>query len=332
MSKQSKSKIYPIKPTPREEYEKNIKAAEDRISKENPKISGVAIAIKAIMAVLTVLCASLLVLSIPCEYSYTYTHTNTPSVSTPSPKVHISEAVSEDEFPEPVVYVPVYYDFTEAIPESPAVGYEYFNDTVFIGDSRTKGLIMYTDMSPYDFSSVGTNVGSVQIKPFIRMEDENGELVSYTLFEALEKELGNYKAVYIALGLNELGWKVENFASEYRRLISGIRSITDVPIYIQLVMPVTARSSETTKFGITNDKAVIFNDVLRQIAAEMSLFLLDPTEMFALEDGTLNPAHASDGVHFQINSYIELAYYYRTHIVDLEAYDNTRTSDSGIRH
>lgn len=331
MSKRSKNKIYPIKPTPREEYEENLKA-EPQIPEENGKIPGFIIAIKSVMAVLTVLCASLLVLSIPCEYSYTYTHTNTPSTSSPSLQIHISEAVSEDEFPEPVVYVPVLYDFTSPIPESPAVGYEYFNDTVFIGDSRTKGLIMYTEMSPYDFSSVGTNVGSVQIKPFIRMEDENGELVSYTLFEALEKELGNYKTVYIALGLNELGWKAENFASEYRRLISGIRSITDVPIYIQLVIPVTVKASETTKFGITNDKAVIFNNILRQIAAEMSLFLLDPTEMFALEDGTLNPAHASDGVHFQISSYKELADYYRTHIVDLEAYDNTKTAIGGTGH
>ncbi len=321
------SSIYPIKPTKKYSYDEKVQKALEELSEDKPCIPLFVIVIEAVLALLSVSAAVLLALSLPCEYTHTYITAHAPIAVAAESAAPACDTVSVDDIPPPP-YVPVYYDFGDEIPQSAPVGYEYFNDTVFIGDSRTKGLIMYTEMSPYDFSSVGTNVGTVQVKRFIRMKDENDEFHSYTLFEALEKERGNYKTVYIALGLNELGWEAEKFDSTYRELITNIRAITDVPIYIQLIMPVTARAAETSEFGITNDKAVIFNYHLRRIAAEMSLFLLDTTDIFTLEDGTLDPAHASDGVHLQIASYQAIADYYRTHIVDTEAYDNTRKAPS----
>ncbi len=317
------SNIYPIKPTKKYSYDEKLQKAFEELPEDKPCIPRFVIIIEAVLALLAVSAAVLLALSLSTEYTHTYITAHTPLAITAESSAPACDTTSVDDIPLPP-YVPVYYDFGDEIPQGAAVGYEYFNDTVFIGDSRTKGLIMYTEMSPYDFSSVGTNVGTVQVTPFIRMKDENDEFHSYTLFEALEKESGNYKTVYIALGLNELGWPVEKFEITYRELIVKIREVTNVPIYIQLIMPVTTKAAETTEFGITNEKAAIFNLHLRKIAAEMSLFLLDPTDIFALEDGTLDPAHASDGVHLQIASYPAIADYYRTHIVDTDAYDNTR--------
>lgn len=74
---------------------------------------------------------------------------------TPNPPLSDGEAVSDgetqtdgetetevDSDAEPVDD----YDYSMPVPQSEAVSEEYFDDAVFIGDSRTEGLIMYTDL------------------------------------------------------------------------------------------------------------------------------------------------------------------------------------------
>ena len=216
---------------------------------------------------------------------------------------------------------PVLYNFANPVPECEPVEYDYFSDTVFIGDSRTQGLIMYTDITPINFAAQGGNIRSIQTKKYIMLKNEDGKNENYTLFEALEKKNGNYKAIYISTGVNELGWSESAFIEKYAALIDSIREITDVPIYIQLIMPVTNEYAETSL--LRNETAVSFNESLRILASEKAVFLLDPTFIHTLEDGSLDPEHSYDGAHLWPKSYAELAEYYRTHVVDIYSYDNT---------
>lgn len=246
------------------------------------------------------------------------------------PKAEMSETlVSADENTVPSLWsnAAIFYDYTRPVPRSEAVNADYFSDTVFIGDSRTKGLLMYTDISPLDFSGEGANVYSVQTKSYIRLKDENGEFRSYTLSEALKYKKGSYKAVYISLGLNELGWTADRYIATLESLIASVRQITDVPIYLQLILPVTSRAEATSQFGITNEKQKTFNERLIRLSAKLRVFRLDPISLFALDDGTLDPAHASDGIHLYPASYKILADYLRTHIVNTEMYADTRSED-----
>ncbi len=285
--------------------------------------NGASILIKLLLAIAVLVLAAVFASYLFVDYNFEYKSTPLP-VTASAAELSITEGhLTEDDIPPPP-YVPVYYDFTQPVPESAPVSFEYFNNTVFIGDSRTKGLLMFTDIKPYDFSSVGLNVSSLSTQAFIRMRDENNELQSYTLFEALEREEGKYKAIYVATGLNELGWSADGYMAAFDTFIKNIRAITDVPIYVQLIMPVTTYSSETTKYGITNEKCVIFNELLREYVAQNELFMLDPLSLFTLEDGTLSPDHSADGIHLNRASCAILAEYYRAHIVDINYYDNTR--------
>lgn len=324
VSQQQKDMIYPIRTdkSVSDIKEHDAKAPEPE-APVRPPLS--LIVTEIVLILIALVCTAVFGASLFTQHTFEYIHTETPAKIAMQASAVPSETANEDDIPVPV-HIPVYYDFTSPVPESDPVDLSYFSDTVFIGDSRTKGLILYTSLTPYDFSSVGTNVKTVQLKPFIRVEDENGEAQSITLFEALERESGNYKSVYIALGLNELGWSPDNFVYNFRELIANIRNITDKPIYVQLIIPVTTYASEHTQYGITNEKAVLFNEHLRTECAELELFMLDPTELFTLEDGTLDPAHASDGIHLMRASYGILANYYASHIVDTEAYDNTKTT------
>ncbi len=319
--------MYPVQPTPPKA--ENTGNPSPEAAEETAPISnrGTAI-VKTVISALLLAAAILLLLGLYTEYEYNYINESVLMLSPTEPEYEVLKQVNEAEAPiEPVPDMPLFYDFTLSVPQSADVGADYFKSTVFIGDSRIKGLLMYTDLSPFDFSGEGANVSSVQTKSYIRMRDADGVFRNYTLFDALRLKLGEYDSVYISLGLNELGWKLDNFTVAFRELIKNIREITDVPIYVQLVMPITTRAAAASKFGITNEKAILFNDALVEITAELSLFRLDPLSLFIMEDGTLDPKYASDGIHLYPESYHTLAMYYRTHVVDLERYANTRTVD-----
>ena len=95
--------------------------------------------------------------------------------------------------------------------------------------------------------------------------------------------------VYMALGLNELGWDPNMYIKTYTNVIGQIREIVDVPIYLQLILPMTSAAYEASEFGVTNDDQIIFNQKLTKMAEDLKLFLLDPCSLFELEDGTLRP-------------------------------------------
>lgn len=282
--------------------------------------------VKLAALVLTLVICVTVCVNMQVEYTHDYIKEVRPPVLPPCAPA--DAAVPANEGDVPIIAAPVkFYDYTLPVPKSSAVDSKYFNDTVFIGDSRTKGLLMYTDLSPLDFSGEGANVDSVQTKSYIRLKSEDGEFETYTLAEALEYKKGSYKAVYIALGLNELGWPLDAFMLSFDSLIKTIRSVTDVPIYVQMIMPMSQQAEDTNRFNLTNAKQRLFNQALIRYCVKARLFRLDPVALFALGDGTLDPNHASDGFHLLPESCHILADYYKTHVVSLENYADTRSKD-----
>ncbi len=280
--------------------------------------------IQTLLLAAAITMAALFVSFLFVEFHVEFSHTAVPMPSPQDEPIVVAPPLIEADIFDLTLPESLLYDFTQAVPESEAQPRSYFNDTVFIGDSRTSGLLLYTDLSPIDFSAVGLNVKSILTKAYIRLPNEDGINESYTLIDALTREKENYKSIYLSMGLNELGWEAGRFIQFYKETINAIREVTDVPIYMQLIMPITVHASETTQFGITNDKAVVFNEKLIKLAEEMELFMLDPRDLFALEDGTLDPEVTYDGIHFNPKRYEVIADYYCTHVVDMEAYDNLR--------
>lgn len=286
--------------------------------------SAASVALRLFLFAAALIAAVVFLLIMQVEFTYEYKPLPVFQKMEPSPAGDISDKLLESEIPappDPFAKLPD-YDFTAPAPEAPAEQAEFFSDTVFIGDSRTVGLIMYTKLKPIDFSGVGLNVSTIWTKSYIRLPDASGTLRATSLSDALTAKAGEFKSVYLALGLNELGWKPSVFAKSFEYTIDTLRSLTDVPIYVQLILPVTQKASDTSEFGITNEKAALFNEEIRRIAAEKEVFLLDPTALFALEDGTLDPTAASDGIHLQPAAYTQILDYYRTHTVDPADYAN----------
>ena len=209
------------------------------------------------------------------------------------------------------------YDFSKPVPEGTPVTVDWFRDTLFIGDSRTVGMILYSDLAPIDCTSVGLSVTKLK-NAYIPMED--GSAVS--CMDMLWAKKGQYKAVYISLGVNELGWDADTYITYYGKMLDDIRAVTNVPIYIQLVLPVTNEYAAASPYGISNANVTAFNEKLRAVAAEKQVFLLDPYAYYALADGSLNPDYTTDGAHLTVTECRNMVDFYCRHVVDFGAYDN----------
>lgn len=178
------------------------------------------------------------------------------------------------------------------VPESEAVDNSYFADAVFVGDSRTEGLKMYSGLdSSQFFSSVGMDVDKVFTDQVVSL---NGQLL--TVAQALEQ--ASYSKVYIMLGMNELGWVYESvFADNYARIIDTIReSHPDATIYVQSILPVSQWKDGSNDI-YTNANVVRLQKALVAMCEEKGVNYVNVAEGIQDEQGYLPSESTQDGVH-----------------------------------
>ena len=68
-------------------------------------------------------------------------------------------------------------------------------------------------------------------------------------------------------------------------------------------------------YKLKNSNVEVFNDIIREIAVKKQLYLLDCSDMFNLENHTLNPVFSSDGAHLTREAYKTQLDYYRSHVI-----------------
>lgn len=191
------------------------------------------------------------------------------------------------------------YDFSAPVPESPAVEDSYFDDAVFIGDSRTEGLIINTGLSnATSYVYKGLMVDTVFTKPAVNQDGKKRSVM-----DAMKST--QFSKVYIMLGINETGWVYSQiFQSKYGDIIDGIREINPgAVIYIQGIIPVSSKVSSTHRY-ITNAKINEYNLLLRELAEEKQVFYVDTENAAAAGDGSLPADAAADGIHL-VKDYCE---------------------------
>lgn len=191
------------------------------------------------------------------------------------------------------------YDYSQPVPQSPAVDNSYFNDAVFIGDSRTQGLITATGL--YNTTAF-THQGLTVDTAFKDLIAEIGGQY-YTAVDALNHT--HFSKVYIMLGINETGWIYSSkFIEGYGRIIDAVRNANpDAIIYIQEILPVSNSVSNSHDY-IKNSKIDEYNQLLQQLADEKQVYFVDTASAVAGADGSLPEDAAVDGIHLK-NSYCQ---------------------------
>lgn len=192
--------------------------------------------------------------------------------------------------PEPVVPT---YDYSQPVAESEAVNLHYFDDAVFIGNSRTQGLILYNAMSNcISFATKGLSLGNVYST---EVTPPGGSAMP--ILDALKTV--SCSKIYVMLGMNELGWPyAEKYQTEYQELIQQLKEAKpDADIYIQSVLPLTKSKETAHPKEFTMARVNEYNGMLRQIAVDEKVYYVDVASCMTDSTGYLPEAAASDGIH-----------------------------------
>lgn len=176
----------------------------------------------------------------------------------------------------------------------------YFNDAVFLGDSRTLGISDYAGLDEADFYCDSGMMLFKLLAPEGVTYQKTGK--KEDLNQVLQQK--QYGKVYIMLGMNELGYgNTEMYLEQYRKVVDQIREWQpDAIIYIMANLHVSRdKNNPETEFNNINinDK----NAASASLANGIDIFYLDANPLFTDEEGYLNADWTFDGVHLYAQHY-----------------------------
>ena len=180
---------------------------------------------------------------------------------------------------------PTQYAFTE-------VPREYFNDALFIGDSRVTGVELYSGWDNLTYYAEG----GMTVYSMFQSKTAQVEGQTLTIEEALRKR--SFGKIYLEIGINEMGTgTVDSFMEAYEAAVDYLRELQpDAILYVCGIMYVEQSKSESDP--IFNNPAIQErNDRIAALADGENIFYLDINEVVTDETGNLNPDYTWDEVH-----------------------------------
>lgn len=204
------------------------------------------------------------------------------------------ETTAETEVPEQAT--------TEAAEEPQEIVYHsvddsYFDDAVFIGDSRTVGMYEYSGLEETStfYASTGLTIYKMFDSAIVSVP---GQKKKITVEEALSEK--QFAKIYLMIGINEMGTgTVESFMKTYGEAVQHLRELQpDAIIYLQAIMKVTTERSEQGDY-ITNEGIAARNEEIAKLADDKTIFYLDVNPYICDETGGMVASYTYDGVHLK---------------------------------
>lgn len=173
-----------------------------------------------------------------------------------------------------------------------AVDESYWDGVLFIGDSRTDGLKMYAPFAGADYFC-GSSFTSYDI-----LEDSTTVTIdgtNYTLKQLLSER--TYHAVYIMLGINEIGHSLDGIQVKLTTLMDTVRQYQPqaylvMQANLKCTRAVEERNSELTQPLINN-----LNAMIASLADNETIFYIDVNPLFCDDEGYLKDDLTKDGAH-----------------------------------
>ena len=216
----------------------------------------------------------------------------------------IEEVVTEPvmETTVPVITEPVVEETEEVTPEPTVlkeVDESWFDDALFVGDSRTQGLANFGRLGNATyFANVGLSVYSIQSVRIGLADVGKGNLKSLLM----KKDFGK---IYISLGLNEIMGDHDNLITKYQEVIDMIQEIEpDAVIILQGIMTV-GREKAAVKACFHPDYIASLNERIKGLAVGDKMRYIDVNEWIADEEGYLPDGWSKDGTHPYADGYYE---------------------------
>ena len=200
----------------------------------------------------------------------------------PAESTEASERVEETEILE---------EPEEEIPVFQTVERDYFDDALFVGDSRTVGLMEYGNLENASFfADSGMSVYGLALKKIAI--PGKGKM---TFDEVLAEK--QYGKIYLMLGMNELGYRFETTKTRFEETVEKIHAAQpEAIIYLCANMHVTKEQSEKDEI-YNNTNVNLINEVIAALADGEQFIYLDVNELFDDEEGCLSEEYTSDAFH-----------------------------------
>lgn len=189
----------------------------------------------------------------------------------------------------------------------------YFDDALFIGDSRVVGLRDYGKLGGHGtfYANEGLNIYRLMSSRYVEVP---GQRKKISVDEALQQN--QFAKIYIMVGINELDiGTTERYQEAYRETIARIQELQpDARIIIMSIMLVTKRRDARGDF-VSNAAIMERNEAIAQLADGEKVFYLDVNEAIVDETGYMNAEYSSDGIHLKAK-YVPLwTEFLKTHVI-----------------
>lgn len=208
---------------------------------------------------------------------------NQDSTNAPEPPSSQAEEPYVPQVTEPVTTAPD--------PVMHTADSSYFDDALFIGDSRTVGLCEYGNLGGAEvIADNGMSVHKIFNMKFTTRVKRK---------ESFEQVLSGrrFNKVYIMLGINELGYDFDYTFAKYVELVNYIRETQpEAVIFLQANLHVTDDRAGLPPY-CNNESINRFNDAIKQLADGNRMFYLDVNELFDDENGNLSKKYTADNAH-----------------------------------
>lgn len=164
-------------------------------------------------------------------------------------------------------------------------------EIAFFGDSRVIGADWYSAYP--DKKVINLGVGGDKISNLLLRMNQIKVLA----------EKGNLKYCFLAIGGNDClssGFNTDTFREEYNALLTQLQEL-GITVYVNTIAGVTSEGTSLSEKDASkaNSKMAQGNEIIRSLAEEHKLELIDMAALMNNSDGTLKAAYASsDGVHF----------------------------------
>ena len=195
-----------------------------------------------------------------------------------------------EELPKETEHKPLEFETVER---------DYFDDALFVGDSRTVGIMEYGGLENATFfADSGMSVYGLEYKK-ISVPD----IGKVTFEELLDNR--QFGKIYLMLGLNELGYRFDATTQKYKDTVEKIRAKQeDAIIYLCANMHVTEEQSEKDEI-YNNTHVDQMNDLIESLADNETIFYIDINELFDDETGSLSTEYSSDAFHVYGKHYVD---------------------------
>lgn len=194
-----------------------------------------------------------------------------------------------------------------------SVDASYFDDALFIGDSRTVALRAFGSFQgAHFFAKTGISVNALFEYP------ASDEVTGLSLRHILSQR--QYKKIYLMIGVNDLSYgTLFDFTDSYFKAVSTIREYQpSALIFVQSIVGITKQKERNSPHSFNNETVLNRNSMLKLRCEEENCIYLDLFSVFRDGENYLDTNLSSDGLHIKPDKTYIWEDFLKTHAIEIE--------------